>query len=93
MALGCGDKKRSDSKSRYHSHHVLQSADGLVGPLIVHSTKEREYQKLEYSTDRVILIQDYYHDLSYALLPDYLSNGRENSEPIPAGSLINGQNM
>jgi FtsP/CotA-like multicopper oxidase with cupredoxin domain len=80
-------------KVRYHSHHVLQAADGLVGPFIIHSAKEKEYQQLEYSTDQVILIQDYYHDPSYSLLPAYLSNGRENSEPIPAGSLINGQNM
>ena len=84
---------RINSESRYHSHHVLQAADGLVGPLIIHSQKKKDYRQLEYSTDRVMLIQDYYHDLSYSLLPDYLSNDRENSEPIPAGSLINGQNM
>jgi len=81
------------TKTRYHSHHVLQAADGLVGPLIIHSAKEKEHQKLEYATDRVVLIQDYYHDTSYSLLPAYLANDRENAEPIPAGSLINGQNM
>lgn len=79
--------------SRYHSHHGLQSADGLAGPLIVHSKKEKEYQKIKYATDRVLMVQDYYHDLSGVLLPQYLANDRENSEPVPDGSLINGQNM
>lgn len=78
---------------RYHSHHGLQAADGLFGPLIVHSKKEKEYQKIEYATDRVLMIQDYYHDLSGLLMPQYLANDRENSEPVPDGSLINGQNM
>jgi hypothetical protein len=39
------------------------------------------------------MIQDYYHELSGALMPEYLSNNRENAEPVPAGTLINGQNM
>lgn len=39
------------------------------------------------------MIQDYYHDLSGSLMPGYLSNDRENAEPVPAGALINGQNM
>jgi FtsP/CotA-like multicopper oxidase with cupredoxin domain len=77
---------------RYHSHHGVQTADGLFGPLIIHSAKEKEYQKIKYSTDRVFMIQDYYHDLSGALMPGYLANNRENTEPVPGGALINGQN-
>jgi hypothetical protein len=39
------------------------------------------------------MFQDYYHDLSSALLPQYLANNRENNEPVPDGALINGANM
>jgi FtsP/CotA-like multicopper oxidase with cupredoxin domain len=78
---------------RYHSHEGLQASDGLVGPLIIHSPQEKKYQKIPYSTDRVLMFQDYYYDLSSALLPLYLSSNRENSEPVPDGALINGAYM
>jgi hypothetical protein len=91
--VGCMELLASANETRYHSHHGVQAADGLFGPLIIHSPKEKEYQKIKYSTDRVLMIQDYYHDLSGDLMPGYLSNDRENAEPVPAGTLINGQNM
>lgn len=62
-------------------------------PLIIHSPQENKYQKIPYSTDRVLMFQDYYYDLSSALLPLYLSSNRENSEPVPDGALINGAYM
>jgi hypothetical protein len=48
---------------------------------------------MQYSTDRVLMFQDYYYDLSGALLPQYLSSGRENNEPVPDGALVNGAYM
>ncbi|KAK8213873.1 putative multicopper oxidase, type 1 [Phyllosticta capitalensis] len=77
----------------YHAHMGMQTADGLYGPLIIHSLQERDLQKLDYASDQVLMIQDYYHDLSSALLPKYLSPGRENVEPVPDGGLINGKNI
>ncbi|KAH8820616.1 L-ascorbate oxidase [Xylogone sp. PMI_703] len=77
----------------YHSHHGLQASDGVFGPLVVHSPQEKENQKIPYATDRVLMFQDYYHDLSGSLLPGYLANDRENNEPVPDGALINGANI
>ena len=77
----------------YHAHHAIQASDGLVGPLIIHSKDERGLQKIEYATDRVIMVQDHYYDLSGALSMEYLANDRENAEPVPAGALINGKNI
>ena len=77
----------------YHSHQSTQASDGLLGPLIVHSTEERRLQRIRYATDQVIMIQDHYHDLTGALLMKYLEPDRENAEPVPDGALINGINI
>jgi FtsP/CotA-like multicopper oxidase with cupredoxin domain len=76
----------------YHAHQAVQSSDGLLGPFIIHSKKEKELQKLSYSTDRIIMIQDHYHNSSSSLLMTYLASDRENVEPIPDSGLINGKN-
>lgn len=77
----------------YHSHQGTQTSDGLLGPLIVHSKEERKLQKIKYNTDRVVMVQDHYHDLAGALLMRYLEPDRENAEPVPDGALINGMNV
>lgn len=77
----------------YHAHYGVQSADGLHGPLIIHARNERQFQKLDYATDQVILISDHYHDLSSALLWQYLKPDIENAEPVPNSGLINGMNV
>jgi FtsP/CotA-like multicopper oxidase with cupredoxin domain len=77
----------------YHAHQATQASDGLAGPLIVHSKDELSLQKVEYSTDRVMMFQDYYHDLTSSLLPHYLASNNENAEPVPDGALLNGQNI
>jgi len=76
----------------YHSHFSSQYTDGLVGPFIVHSPAESKIQET-YDYDQVVLLQDYYHDLSAALMPDYLSSGNENAEPVPDNGLIQGTNL
>jgi FtsP/CotA-like multicopper oxidase with cupredoxin domain len=76
----------------YHSHFSTQYTDGLVGPFIVHSPKESKIQEM-YDFDQVVLLQDYYHDLSTALLPGYLTSGNENAEPLPDNGLIQGTNL
>ena len=75
----------------YHAHFSTTRLDGLFGPVVVHSPKERI--DLEYATDRVVMVQDYYHDLSSSLLPRYLSPSNNNAEPIPNGALINGKGV
>lgn len=75
----------------WHAHHGVQSSDGLHGPLVIYSRNERQLQSIEYATDRVVLLSDHYHDLSSALLWQYLKPDMENAEPVPVGGLINGQ--
>ncbi|UKZ88109.1 uncharacterized protein TrAFT101_003874 [Trichoderma asperellum] len=78
----------------YHAHHSAQASDGLVGPVVIHSKDERTtLQKLEYASDRVIMIQDHYHNLTSEILMDYLKPDMENNEPVPDNSLINGRGM
>lgn len=76
----------------YHGHQAAQSLDGLVGPFIILSKEEKENQPLPYDTDRVVMVQDWYHVLSDGLLRTTLSPGSESS-PTPNGALINGANM
>jgi FtsP/CotA-like multicopper oxidase with cupredoxin domain len=77
----------------WHGHQGLQSSDGLHGPLVVHGREERKLQQIPYDTDRVILLSDHYHDLSSALLWQYLMPDMENAEPVPESGLINGKNV
>ncbi|KAK5123397.1 hypothetical protein LTR85_002829 [Meristemomyces frigidus] len=77
----------------WHAHQGVQSSDGMHGPLIVHGRDERKLQQIEYATDRVVLVSDHYHDLSSALLWQYLAPDMENAEPVPEGGLINGRSI
>ncbi|KAF2819960.1 hypothetical protein CC86DRAFT_429425 [Ophiobolus disseminans] len=79
----------------YHSHMSMQASDGLVGPLIIHARdgKEKEWQKVPYDQDRVVMLSDHYYDLSSELLAQYLAPGNENEEPVPPSALINGRNV
>ncbi|KAI9732621.1 MAG: hypothetical protein M1834_003957 [Cirrosporium novae-zelandiae] len=77
----------------YHSHSGTQYTDGLLGPFIIHAPEEVETQKkYSYEGDQVILLQDWYHDMSSTLLPGYLASGNENTEPVPDSGLIQGTN-
>lgn len=74
----------------YHAHISTTRLDGLFGPLIIHSPNEGIAEKFD--TDRIIMVQDYYHVHSAALLWDYLAPDNENAEPVPQNGLFNGQN-
>ena len=76
----------------YHSHFATQYMDGIFGPLVVHAPEEANARHL-YDRDQVVLIQDWYHDVSTANLAKYLVPDNENSEPIPDNGLINGRNL
>lgn len=75
----------------YHSHQSTQYSDGLVGPLIIHAPEEAAVRE-GYDFDQVVLLSDWYHDLSAALLPGYLASGNGNLEPVPDNGLIQGTN-
>jgi FtsP/CotA-like multicopper oxidase with cupredoxin domain len=77
----------------YHAHHSMQASDGLLGPLIVHARNERHIQPIEYATDRILMVQDHYHDPTSKLLMQYLQPDQENAEPVPDAALINGRNI
>lgn len=73
----------------YHSHYKTQYLDGILGPLIIHSPAEQEVRRL-YDHERVVLIQDWYHDFSSVNLKKYLAPNNENTEPAPENGLVNG---
>lgn len=54
------------------------------------SKEEKKSQAYDYDTDRVVMVQDWYHDPSAGLLRETLSPGSE-APPIPNGVLINGR--
>ncbi|KAM0431334.1 hypothetical protein ACHAPT_005308 [Fusarium lateritium] len=87
------DVKRQHGTYWYHAHHSAQASDGLLGPMVIHSKEERKLQTLDYSTDRVIMVQDHYHNLTSELLMEYLAPDQENDEPVPDNALINGRSV
>ena len=77
----------------YRSEIGVQAADGLVGPIVIHSVNERDLQKLDYDSDRVVLVQDYYHETSSVLLENYMKPSSKKDPPLPDSILINGKNI
>jgi FtsP/CotA-like multicopper oxidase with cupredoxin domain len=75
----------------YHAHQATQALDGLVGPLVIHARDELETQEMQYASDHVVMIQDWYYDLSSGVLREKLSPGYEGA-PAPDGALVNGLN-
>ncbi|KAK9449298.1 Cupredoxin [Limtongia smithiae] len=74
----------------YHSHYKTQYSDGVVGPLIIHSSEEDDLVKDMYDYDQIVLIGDWYHAVAETYMADYLASGNENVEPVPDNGLING---
>ncbi|KAI1740692.1 multicopper oxidase-domain-containing protein [Xylaria scruposa] len=73
----------------YHGHQGVQALDGLVGPMVVHTRREAGNP---YSSDRVILLQDWWYDPASGHMWDVLSPGVEDA-PIPNTALMNGVNQ
>lgn len=87
------DVKGQSGTYWYHAHHSAQASDGLLGPVVIHSKDERTLQELGYATDRVVMVQDHYHNTTAELLMDYLQPDKENDEPVPDNALINGRGV
>lgn len=77
----------------YHSHYGSQYADGLFGPLVIHSTEEYRALNSSYDKDMIIVVNDYYHDTASHYLPSYMGPDNENTEPDPDNGLIQGRNI
>lgn len=77
----------------WHGHQGVQTSDGLHGPVVIHARHESDLQQIPYDSDRVILLSDHYHDLSAALMFQYLMPDRENEEPVPESGLVNGRGI
>lgn len=77
----------------YHSHYGSQYADGLFGPLVIHSQEELEMIDTVYDKDIVVMVNDFYHDVSTSYLDEYLGPDNENTEPDPDNGLIQGVNV
>lgn len=76
----------------YHSHYTTQYADGIFGPLVIHSKEEFVDLNFSYDKELVVMVNDYYHNASYSYMSTYMGSGNENTEPVPDNGLIQGQN-
>lgn len=73
----------------YHSHWSTQYADGVYGPVVIHSSAE-DSNLTSYDADRVYVVNDYYYENADTILGDYLTPDNENSEPTPDAGLVSG---
>jgi FtsP/CotA-like multicopper oxidase with cupredoxin domain len=71
----------------YHAHYSTTYQDGLFGPLVIHGRNETNYNV---QGDFVLMVDDWYHNFSTDLLPDFFAPGNEGAEPVPDSGLMNG---
>ncbi|EAL19726.1 hypothetical protein CNBG3540 [Cryptococcus deneoformans B-3501A] len=78
----------------WHSHYSNSMADGIWGPLIVHSANESLQRGRDYDEDRIVFITDWMHDNSEVIVAALISpEGYRGSTVPPQGDaiLINGR--
>ncbi|UZJ55563.1 hypothetical protein CBS101457_004883 [Exobasidium rhododendri] len=77
----------------WHSHSSTQYTDGILGPMIIHSTRDPYVRGVDFASEQIIFLQDWYHDrsetIAAALLTSDGYNGQQAS-PSPQSGLING---
>ncbi|KAF9229757.1 multi-copper oxidase laccase-like protein [Gyrodon lividus] len=83
----------------WHAHAATQYTDGIYGPIVIHSPNEPIYGS--YDRDALVILSDWYHDMSAGLLTQYLSSAgidgsnyggfNPGAEPPPDSGLINGK--
>ncbi|CAH7689407.1 multi-copper oxidase laccase-like protein [Phakopsora pachyrhizi] len=77
----------------YHAHTANLMADGLVGPLIVHSPRDLLKRGVHFDNDVVFVLMDWYHNMSSVIANQQTSPvGYNNSVAAPSANsgLING---
>ncbi|ODN98172.1 hypothetical protein I350_07818 [Cryptococcus amylolentus CBS 6273] len=77
----------------WHSHWAVTMADGLFGPLIVHSPDETLKRGVDYDHDQIVVVNDWMHDQSDNIVAGLTSEaGYRGTDKPPQGdaTLING---
>lgn len=76
----------------YHAHSQNYLADGIAGPLIVHSPDDPLKKGQDFEQDVILMMTDWYHDMSDDILRQQLSAGYNGSQAAPSSNsvLING---
>ncbi|KAG0143360.1 hypothetical protein CROQUDRAFT_678661 [Cronartium quercuum f. sp. fusiforme G11] len=76
-----------------NAHHKNLKADGIMGPLIVHSVRDPLKRGVHFDEEMVVMVTDWYHDQSSVVIDQMRSNqGYRNSSAAPSANsgLING---
>ncbi|OAV97516.1 hypothetical protein PTTG_11819 [Puccinia triticina 1-1 BBBD Race 1] len=77
----------------YHAHTRNLKADGIVGPLIVHSTRDPLVRGRDFDEEMIVVVSDWYHDTSTFILGEQLSTRGYNGSfaaPSPNSAILNG---
>ncbi|TNY20345.1 Cupredoxin [Rhodotorula diobovata] len=77
----------------WHAHRRALYADGITGPLIVHSPKDPLKRGRDYDIDQIVMLHDWYHNTSDYLVNSLLSPQGLNGTflaPSPNSQLLNG---
>ncbi|KNE97251.1 hypothetical protein PSTG_09514 [Puccinia striiformis f. sp. tritici PST-78] len=77
----------------YHAHTRNLKADGIVGPLIVHSPRDPLVRGRDFDEDMIVVVSDWYHDTSTYILGEQLSTRGYNGSfaaPSPNSAIMNG---
>jgi len=77
----------------YHSHHQNLMADGISGPLIVHSPRDPLKRYRDFDQDVVLVLADWYHNTSSEIVEHMLSEAGYFGTPAAPGAnsaLMNG---
>ncbi|CAE6443593.1 unnamed protein product [Rhizoctonia solani] len=80
----------------WHAHASTQLADGIHGPLIIHSPDDPLKRGVDYDEDQILVVADWYHDTSSVITSALLSSSGYHGSiaaPSPNSALINGQGI
>ncbi|KAK4701643.1 hypothetical protein P7C70_g4588, partial [Phenoliferia sp. Uapishka_3] len=76
----------------WHAHRGALYADGVAGPLVIHSPSDPLKRGVDYDVDQILFIRDHFHSMSSDIVNGILSNaGFEGTivAPSPKSGLIN----
>ncbi|KAG0143359.1 hypothetical protein CROQUDRAFT_66288, partial [Cronartium quercuum f. sp. fusiforme G11] len=76
-----------------HAHHQNLMADGISGPLIIHSPRDPLKRGIDFDEDIVLMLTDWYHNTSSQIVEHMLSEPgyfHTPAAPSPNSALVNG---